>query len=108
MSVREKLLSFTQPQLVEKHIKALDAVVHIKKLTMAEARKLHLASQKPDKQGEASARMLSQSICDAEGKTLLNAEEVDKLAGDIANELLQAVLEANGLGKPAGDEGNAE
>lgn len=107
MSARDKLLSFTQPQLVPKQIKALgDDPVYIKKLTMAEARKLHQASEKKDI--KATGDMMAKSICDADGEAMLTSAQVDQLASDVATDLMQAILEANGMTKPPESEGNVE
>lgn len=59
-------------------------------------------SEDEEKQSFSVAKLISQSLCDDDGKPAMTFEQAKKLKPFVANELLSVILEINGIGSKPG------
>lgn len=100
----QEILARTRPQVVE--VEALGGTIHVKKLSAREAMTLQVEDQS-DATPEWMAKAVALAVVAADGSPLFTEADVERLPdlpfSDL-QEMLAAVLDANGIGREAVEE----
>ena len=94
---------FVSNVVQERAVKLPDGSEHVlffKELPAIEFRRFYLASQSADEdiRIHAIAKLIAAAMCDADGKTVIDAERASQLKMTAMNEIFMALLDVNGQG----------
>lgn len=99
---------FVSDQVHERKVKLADGSEHVlyfKEVPATVYRKFQIAESSDDEDVRASslAKLISASMCEADGSPAMTFEEACRLKGPVSNELVSKVLEVNGKAPAAGE-----
>lgn len=102
---------FVSAQVHERKVTLADGSEHIlyfKEVPATVYRKFQIAESSEDEDVRASslAKLITASMCEADGSPAMTFEDACRLKGPVSNDLVSAVLEVNGKRSPGESLGN--